>query len=79
MSEQKKSLGKEIIGNFNPGVLTKVDKIKLLCADLIDTIDEERNKSSDAKTWSQNVLFTAAVNAVVAAQMALVKYVTFGK
>ena len=54
----------------------RVNKIKLLCAELIDLV-EDVHKEKTSHLWFSNVFKTAAFNALIAAQMAAVKYVTW--
>lgn len=69
--------------SFNPSNLPLVDKAKRLSADLIDMVAYDHNvKIDDGKamaSWERNVFRTAAINAIVAAQMAVVKILTWTK
>ena len=76
--------GQELVGlTFNPSNLSQVDKAKRLSASLIDMVIEDHNVKTDygnkIASWNRNVLRTAAVTAVVAAQMAVVKILTWSK
>ena len=81
------TFGQECVGlNFNhaEGVINqRVHKAKQLSADLIDLMEEHKNditeNGSKLTSWTSNVLKTAAFNAVIAAQMAVVKYLTWNK
>ncbi|MCK4454456.1 hypothetical protein KAU51_03940 [Candidatus Parcubacteria bacterium] len=67
------SYGEKMVGkSFNPGGDPKVDKIKTLCAEVIDLCNEPANLSS-AKTE----LYKAAVTQMIIAQMCAVKFITF--
>jgi hypothetical protein len=61
---------------FNPSNLNTVDKAKSLLAKAIDLLEKE-HQTFTTPSWIRNVLRTAAFNALVAAQMALVKYLTW--
>ena len=61
---------------FNPSSLSVVDMAKLHSAALIDLVEEHHKKVS-TPSWITNVLRTAAFNAVITAQMAVVKYLTW--
>jgi len=76
--------GMELVGySFNPSNLPQVDKAKKLSATLIDMvlIDHEIKTESGNKmvSWNRNILKTAAINAIIAAQMAIVKILTWSK
>lgn len=76
------TFGEEAVGvNFNPSQLPNVDKAKQLMAEAIDLLEEDHKEKVDTidfpPSWTRNVLRTAAFNALVAAQMALVKYLTW--
>ena len=61
----------------------QVDKAKKHCADLIDMVlDDHDTKTDNGKamaSWNRNVLKTLAVTAMVQAQMAVVKILTWSK
>jgi hypothetical protein len=64
--------------NFNPSGSDKVGKAKKLMADAIDLLEEVHvNETKATVSWTRNVFRTAAFNAIIAAQMALVKYITW--
>ena len=76
--------GQELVGfNFNPSNLSQVDKAKKHCADLIDMVlDDHDTKTDNGKamaSWNRNVLKTLAITAMVQAQMAVVKILTWSK
>lgn len=78
--------GQELVGfNFNPSNLSQVDKAKKHCADLIDMVlDDHDIKIAKATaenpiTYNRNILKTLAVTAMVQAQMAVVKILTWTK
>lgn len=78
------TFGQEAVGyNFNPSGDDKVSKAKKLMADAIDLLEqnhlEKTGNGISSVTWSRNVFRTAAFNAIIAAQMALVKYLTWSK
>ena len=60
-----------------------VDKAKRLSADLIDIVIDDHNVKTDngkaMASWKRNVLRTLAVTAMVQAQMAVVKILTWTK
>jgi hypothetical protein len=81
--EKELTFGQQSVGlNFNhaEGVISeRVHKAKQLSADLIDLM-EEHKKELDLQgqlSWSSNVFRTTAFNAVIAAQMACVKFITW--
>lgn len=76
------TLGEQAVGlTFNPSGDAKVGKAKQLMAQAIDLLEEAHNEATDngnkMVSWVRNVLRTAAFNAIIAAQMALVKYLTW--
>ena len=76
------TFGQQLVGvTFNPSKREDVNKAKRLSADLIDLVADNYNdltKNEALKTsWVRNVLRTAAINAVVTAQMAVVKILTW--
>lgn len=72
------TFGEKAVGlSFNPSGSDDVLATKELCAELLNLLSEIKHKSTDAPSWEKNVFFTAAFNAVVAAQMAVVKYITW--
>ena len=75
------TFGQKSVGlQFNPSGDENVNKAKQLSADLIDLIEEHKEKlSSQGKqlSWITNVFKTAAFSAVVTAQMAVVKFLTW--
>ncbi len=78
----KQTFGQKAVGlNFNPSGNDKVDKAKQLCAELIDLVEEDYNSkeawSANNSSWTTNVLRTAAFNALIAAQMTVVKFLTW--
>lgn len=87
--ENKLTFGQKAVGlTFNPSGNDKVDKAKQLAADLINlveldylektisTINEKGNQLSGV-SWTTNVFHTAAFNAIITAQMAVVKFLTW--
>lgn len=78
------TFGEEAVGlSFNPSNLPRVDEAKKLMARAIDLLEEEHSEKTDKgpamSSWTRNVLRTAAFNAIIAGQMALVKYLTWSK
>ena len=78
--------GQELVGfNFNPSNLPQVDKAKKYSADLIDMVlDDHDDKVAKATTenpitYNRNILKTLAITAMVQAQMAVVKILTWSK
>ena len=78
--------GMELVGySFNPSNLPEVDRAKKLSADLIDMVlDDHDDKIAKATaenpiTYNRNILKTLAVTAMVQAQMAVVKILTWSK
>jgi hypothetical protein len=82
VTELRKSFGIMAVNlNFNPSKLGAVDKAKIYSAHLIDLVEDkvkaDTTDSSVRPTWIYNVFRTAAFNAVIAAQMAVVKFLTW--
>ncbi len=80
--EQELTFGQKAVGlNFNPSGDDRVGTAKQLIADTIDLLEkdhaEKTNGGAYTSTWVRNVFRTAAFNALIAAQMALVKYLTW--
>ena len=75
------TFGQKAVGlNFNPSGDENVTKAKQLSADLIDLVEEHKEKVSSQGiqlSWITNVFRTAAFNAVIAAQLAVVKFLTW--
>ena len=78
--------GMELVGySFNPSNLPEVDRAKKLSADLIDMVlndhDDKIAKATTENpiTYNRNILKTLAVTAMVQAQMAVVKILTWSK
>jgi hypothetical protein len=78
------TFGQKAVGlTFNPSGDEKVTKAKQLSADLIDLVENHHNENYiDAhgvtkSSWIINVFRTAAFNALIASQMAVVKYLTY--
>lgn len=76
------TFGEQAVGlSFNPSNLPRVDEAKKLMARAIDLLGEEHNEKTDngqaMSSWTRNVFRTAAFNAIIAGQMALVKYLTW--
>ena len=75
------TFGQKAVGlNFNPSGDENVTKAKQLSADLIDLVEEHKEKVSSQGiqlSWITNVFRTAAFNAVITAQLAVVKFLTW--
>ena len=75
------TFGQKAVGlDFNPSEDENVTKAKQLSADLIDLVEEHKEKVSSQGvqlSWITNVFRTAAFNAVIAAQLAVVKFLTW--
>ena len=74
--------GQKLVGlSFNPSGREDVNKAKQLSADLIDLVQANHNEVTDngnkMASWYRNVLRAAAVNAVITAHMAVVKFITW--
>lgn len=82
MENREFTFGEKAVGlTFNPSGDEGVIAAKTYAAKLIDLLKEyqnvKTNYGSKRVSWTTNVLFTAAFNAVVAGQMAVVKYLTW--
>lgn len=81
MEPTELSFGQKAVGlTFNPSNNPDVDYIKSQIALVIDRINDIKSSLDTIEgkaSWTRNVLFTAAFNTLVAAQMAAVKYVTW--
>lgn len=87
--EIKQTFGQKAVDlTFNPSGNDKVDKAKQLAADLIDLVElhylEKTTLPTDEKinqlgklSWLTDVFRTAAFNTIIAAQMAVVKFLTW--
>lgn len=80
------TFGQESVGlSFNPSGDPLVNRAKQLSADLIDLVEDKMALSTwggekgveSRPSWRTNVLRTAAFNALIAAQMAVVKFLTW--
>lgn len=74
--------GQKLVGlTFNPSGREDVNKAKQLSADLIDLVEANYNQVTDngkaMASWYRAVLRTAAINATITAQMAVVKVLTW--
>jgi hypothetical protein len=82
MNQQELTFGQKAVGLlFNPSGDDKVALAKQLMAEAIDLLEKDHNEKTDngnmMSSWTRNVFRTAAFNAIIAAQMALVKYLTW--
>ena len=76
------TFGQQLVGlTFNPSGREDVNKAKQLSADLINLVADNHNEVTKngalTSSWMRNVLRTAAINAVVTAQMSVVKILTW--
>lgn len=76
------TFGEKAVGlPFNPSNDDKVSLAKQLIADTIDLLEEDHKEKTfngqAMSSWTRNVFRTAAFNALIAAQMAVVKYLTW--
>lgn len=70
------TFGEKAVGlSFNPSGDERVNRAKVICAELIEILG--LNYPLPPSTWAANVLRTAAFNAIIAAQMAVVKFITW--
>ncbi len=74
--------GELLVGlTFNPSGRPDVTRAKQISAELIDLVQENHGIATEGgskqASWYRNVLRTAAVNAVITAQMAVVKILTW--
>jgi len=82
LNSEELTFGQKAIGiTFNPGGLESVNQAKQLSADLVDLVETKYNEltnNSDSRlSWTTNVLRTTAFNAIITAQMAIVKFLTW--
>ena len=85
MVEKELTFGQKAVGltfNHAEGELNKkVHTAKQLSADLIDLVENHKNQITDngniMSSWVFNVFRTTAFNAIIAAQMATVKFLTW--
>lgn len=74
------TFGQKVVGlkfNHAEGVdFTRVDKAKQGFADIIDSIGDP-SLDTVKRSWMYNILRTAAINACITAQMAVVKWITW--
>ena len=74
------TFGQKAVGiNFNVSGDENVHYAKKRCAEIIDNIEETYKVTTYEKpaSWMKNVLRTAAINAIIAGQMAAVKFLTW--
>jgi hypothetical protein len=85
------TFGQKAVGlTFNPSGDEVVTRAKQLSAELIDLVEAKRQidldmadfltgetKQVHQQSWLSNVFRTAAFNAIIAAQMAVVKFLTY--
>ena len=82
MNQQELTFGQKAVGlTFNPSGEDNVTKAKQLIAEAIDLLEKDHAEKTDngagTSTRIRELLKTAAFNAIIAAQMALVKYLTW--
>ena len=80
-AERPQTFGEKAVGiTFNPSGSDEVYEAKMLAAKQIDLLEKVHIKltnDSANTTWIRNVLRTQAFNALISAQMAVVKYLTW--
>ena len=80
-AERPQTFGEKAVGiTFNPSGADEVYEAKMLAAKQIDLLEKVHIKltnDSANTTWVRNVLRTQAFNALISAQMAVVKYLTW--
>jgi len=70
------TFGEKAVGlSFNPSGDERVNRAKVICAELIEILG--LNYPLPPSTWAASVLRTAAFNAIIASQMAVVKFITW--
>ena len=82
MNQQELTFGQKAVGlTFNPSGEDNVTKAKQLMAEAIDLLEKDNNEKTDngarSITRIRELLKTSAFNAIITAQMALVKYLTW--
>lgn len=79
MTDQKLSLGQKLVGiSFNPSGSSEVNEAKELCAQLIDLLNRPIPELRDPEPSKEYMLlYNKALQDVVAAQMMVVKVLTF--
>ena len=84
MENKELTTGEKAVGlTFNPSGDETITRAKKLSAELIDLVEQrieflEATKPEGSRLlWMTHVLRTAAFNAVIAAQMAVVKFLTW--
>lgn len=83
MEENKElTFGEKLIGiGFNPSKDSVVDEAKQLSAKLVNLVNDKHNEITDngkgMASHLRNTLRTFAITAVLSAQMAVVKYLTW--
>ena len=82
MNQQELTFGQKAVGlTFNPSGEDNVTKAKQLMAEAIDLLEKDHAEKTDIgnmmSSWTRNVFRTAAFNAIITAQMTLVKYLTW--
>ena len=82
MNQQELTFGQKAVGLlFNPSGEDNVTKAKQLMAEAIDLLEkdhaEKTNNGAGSITWFRHLFKTNAFNAIIAAQMTLVKYLTW--
>ena len=74
------TIGRQAVGLiFNTSDEDRVGKARQLMADAIDLLEQDHTEKTfnNSFTWIRSVLRTAAFNAIITAQMAIVKYITW--
>ena len=70
------TFGQLLVGlNFNPSKDPKVQRVKELCAELADLLNDNRQKDIEG-LFIENCIFSAAITDILKAQMMVVKSLT---
>jgi hypothetical protein len=77
LSKKELTFGQKLVGlTFNPSGDDRVGNVKQLFADAIDAIGDP-SADTERRSYSYNILRTAGITSCVAAQMAVVKFLTW--
>lgn len=77
--ERELTFGEKLVGlNFNPSNDVKVQRAKVICAELADLLyNEQCHRESDNGNTLQSVpIYNTAIGAILHAQMDVVKFIT---
>jgi hypothetical protein len=76
LKEATLTFGEKLVGlSFNPSGDEKVNKVKQLCAELMDVLYNDIPEDGD-RTYLQDTLFNKSVGDILNAQMTAVKLLT---